>query len=71
MTALSAEWAENETYRIDHYLGKEMIKNMLVLRFGNVFLDASLNRNFVSNTRRSEQSSSPDMTRDPFRMAFR
>lgn len=49
MTALSAEWAENETYRIDHYLGKEMIKNMLVLRFGNVFLDASLNRNFVSN----------------------
>jgi glucose-6-phosphate 1-dehydrogenase len=29
MTALSAEWAENETYRIDHYLGKEMIKNMV------------------------------------------
>lgn len=49
MTALGAEWAENETYRIDHYLGKEMIKNMLVLRFGNVFLDAALNRNFVSN----------------------
>lgn len=49
MTALSSEWAENETYRIDHYLGKEMIKNMLVLRFGNVFLDAALNRNFVSN----------------------
>lgn len=49
MTALSAEWAENETYRIDHYLGKEMIKNMLVLRFGNVFLDAALNKNYVSN----------------------
>jgi glucose-6-phosphate 1-dehydrogenase len=49
MTALKAEWAENETYRIDHYLGKEMIKNMLVLRFGNVFLDACMNRNFISN----------------------
>lgn len=49
MTALSAEWAENETYRIDHYLGKEMIKNMLVLRFGNPFMDASLNKNYVSN----------------------
>jgi glucose-6-phosphate 1-dehydrogenase len=49
MTALKAEWAENEIYRIDHYLGKEMIKNMLVLRFGNVFLDAALNKNFVSN----------------------
>jgi glucose-6-phosphate 1-dehydrogenase len=49
MTALKEEWAENEIYRIDHYLGKEMIKNMLVLRFGNVFLDAALNNKFVSN----------------------
>ncbi|WVQ80230.1 glucose-6-phosphate dehydrogenase [Cryptococcus sp. DSM 104549] len=49
MTDLKSEWAENETYRIDHYLGKEMIKNLLVLRFGNVFLDASFNKNFVSN----------------------
>ncbi len=43
------EWPEKETYRIDHYLGKEMIKNMLVLRFGNVFLDACMNRNFIDN----------------------
>ncbi|ORX38424.1 glucose-6-phosphate dehydrogenase [Kockovaella imperatae] len=49
MSALKAEWTENETYRIDHYLGKEMIKNLLVLRFGNVFLDAALNKNYVSN----------------------
>jgi glucose-6-phosphate 1-dehydrogenase len=49
MTALKAEWSENEIYRIDHYLGKEMVKNMLVLRFGNVFLDAALNKNYVSN----------------------
>ena len=49
MSALKNEWTENETYRIDHYLGKEMIKNMLVLRFGNVFLDASFNKNYISN----------------------
>jgi glucose-6-phosphate 1-dehydrogenase len=49
MSALKEEWTENETYRIDHYLGKEMIKNLPVMRFGNVFLDAALNRNFVSN----------------------
>nr|XP_018261563.1 glucose-6-phosphate dehydrogenase [Kwoniella dejecticola CBS 10117]OBR83721.1 glucose-6-phosphate dehydrogenase [Kwoniella dejecticola CBS 10117] len=49
MSELKAQWAENETYRIDHYLGKEMIKNLLVLRFGNVFLDAAFNKNFVSN----------------------
>jgi glucose-6-phosphate 1-dehydrogenase len=49
MEALKAEWSEEQTFRIDHYLGKEMIKNMLVLRFGNVFLEAALNRNFVSN----------------------
>ncbi|OXG83650.1 glucose-6-phosphate dehydrogenase [Cryptococcus neoformans D17-1] len=49
MSDLKSEWAENETYRIDHYLGKEMVKNLLVLRFGNVFLDASFNKNFVSN----------------------
>jgi glucose-6-phosphate 1-dehydrogenase len=49
MSALKKEWTEDETYRIDHYLGKEMIKNMLVLRFGNVFFDSSFNRNYVSN----------------------
>ncbi|WVO21590.1 glucose-6-phosphate dehydrogenase [Cryptococcus decagattii] len=49
MSELKSEWAENETYRIDHYLGKEMVKNLLVLRFGNVFLDASFNKNYISN----------------------
>jgi len=49
MSALKSEWAEDETYRIDHYLGKEMVKNLLVLRFGNVVLDQTLNRNSVSN----------------------
>ncbi|BEJ06658.1 hypothetical protein CcaverHIS641_0311800 [Cutaneotrichosporon cavernicola] len=49
MSALKAEWNEDETYRIDHYLGKEMVKNLLVLRFGNIVLDAVLNKFAVSN----------------------
>lgn len=49
MSALKDQWTENETYRIDHYLGKEMIKNILVVRFGNVFLDSSFNKNYIGN----------------------
>lgn len=29
-------WNESEIYRIDHYLGKEVIKNILTIRFGNI-----------------------------------
>ena len=29
---LAKSWDESEIYRIDHYLGKEMVKNMMVLR---------------------------------------
>lgn len=49
MDALKKEWKEDETYRIDHYLGKEMVKNMLMLRFGNVWLESSFNKNYISN----------------------
>lgn len=49
MTDLKAEWTEDETFRIDHYLGKEMVKNLLVLRFGNSFLESAFNKNYISN----------------------
>lgn len=49
MKDLKEQFTEDETFRIDHYLGKEMIKNLLVLRFGNMFLDSSFNKNYVSN----------------------
>ncbi|KAM8934736.1 glucose-6-phosphate 1-dehydrogenase [Pelodytes ibericus] len=32
---ISALYQENQIYRIDHYLGKEMVQNLMVLRFGN------------------------------------
>lgn len=34
-----AVFEENKIYRIDHYLGKETVQNLLVLRFGNVLLE--------------------------------
>ncbi|KAF8592331.1 glucose-6-P dehydrogenase [Ramaria rubella] len=49
MGALKEDWSEDETFRIDHYLGKEMVKNMLVLRFANVALGASWDKNWISN----------------------
>lgn len=47
--ALKESWTEDETYRIDHYLGKEMVKNLLVLRFGNVAMNAAWDRNSIDN----------------------
>lgn len=47
--ALKESWKEDETYRIDHYLGKEMVKNLLVLRFGNVAMNAAWDKNSISN----------------------
>lgn len=40
---------ENQLYRIDHYLGKEMVQNMLVLRFSNPIIEALWNKDFISN----------------------
>lgn len=47
--ALKQYWTEDETFRIDHYLGKEMVKNLLVLRFANVAMGAAWDKNSISN----------------------
>lgn len=38
---------ESQIYRIDHYLGKETVQNILVFRFGNAIFDNLFNRQFV------------------------
>lgn len=40
---------EDQIYRIDHYLGKETVQNILLFRFGNAFFEPLLNRNHVDN----------------------
>jgi glucose-6-phosphate 1-dehydrogenase len=40
---------ERQIYRIDHYLGKETVQNILVFRFGNSIFEPVWNRNFIDH----------------------
>ncbi|KGG19100.1 Glucose-6-phosphate 1-dehydrogenase [Prochlorococcus marinus str. SS2] len=40
---------ESQIFRIDHYLGKETVQNILVLRFANTIFEPIWNRNYISN----------------------
>jgi glucose-6-phosphate 1-dehydrogenase len=42
-------FAEHQVYRIDHYLGKETVQNLLVLRFANTIFEPVWNRNYVDH----------------------
>ena len=44
---LCSVFDERSIYRIDHFLGKEPIENLLVFRFGNAMLEPIWNRNYV------------------------
>ena len=46
---LHAVFAEDQIFRIDHFLGKEPIENLLVFRFANSLLEPVWNRNFISS----------------------
>jgi glucose-6-phosphate 1-dehydrogenase len=47
--ALLAVFDERQIFRIDHYLGKETVQNMLVLRFGNGIFEPLWNRSYIDN----------------------
>ena len=40
---------EDQIYRIDHYLGKETVQNILMFRFGNGLLEPAWNRNYIDH----------------------
>jgi glucose-6-phosphate 1-dehydrogenase len=46
---ISAVFAERDIYRIDHYLGKETVQNVLAFRFGNTIFEPLWNRNYINN----------------------
>jgi glucose-6-phosphate 1-dehydrogenase len=42
-------FSEEEVYRIDHYLGKEMVRNIEVIRFANAIFEPLWNNRYISN----------------------
>jgi glucose-6-phosphate 1-dehydrogenase len=46
---LLSTFNESDVYRIDHYLGKKPVHNMLVFRFANYFTEAFWNRNYIES----------------------
>ena len=49
ISALGEIFEERQTYRIDHYLGKEVIQNLLLLRFANRIFEPLWNRDHIES----------------------
>ena len=49
--AMAEVFVEEQTYRIDHYLGKEVIQNLLVLRFANLVFEPIWHRDYIRSVR--------------------
>lgn len=47
--AVAVAFAEEQTYRIDHYLGKETVQNLLVLRFSNSIFEPLWNAKYIDH----------------------
>ena len=47
--AVHQVFREKQVYRIDHYLGKETVQNLLVLRFANTIFEPVWNRNYIDH----------------------
>lgn len=48
-TSIHRVFREDQIYRIDHYLGKETVQNMFVLRFANTIFEPLWNRNYIDH----------------------
>lgn len=49
LDAMSQIFSEDQTYRIDHYLGKEVIQNLMILRFANLIFQPIWNHHYIDD----------------------
>ncbi|WP_284126293.1 glucose-6-phosphate dehydrogenase [Parerythrobacter aestuarii] len=47
--AVAAAFSEDRTFRIDHYLGKETVQNLMALRFANILFEPIWNSNYIEH----------------------
>jgi len=48
-SVISGCFDESQVYRIDHYLGKDTVQNILIFRFANTIFEPVWNRNYIDN----------------------
>ncbi|MDD4645815.1 MAG: glucose-6-phosphate dehydrogenase [Bacteroidales bacterium] len=65
-TSLLGSWQEDQIYRIDHYLGKETVQNVLVTRFTNGIFEPLWNRNYVHHVEITSAESIGVENRGPY-----
>jgi glucose-6-phosphate 1-dehydrogenase len=63
---VNAVLSENQIFRIDHYLGKETVQNILVFRFGNGIFEPVWNRNYIDHVEITAAESIGIEGRGPF-----
>ncbi|MDQ6962473.1 MAG: glucose-6-phosphate dehydrogenase [Mariprofundaceae bacterium] len=56
-TQLQTYFQESQIYRIDHYLGKEAVQNLMIFRFANAVLEPLWNRNYIDHVQISVSES--------------
>ena len=65
-TDIQSVLSENQIFRIDHYLGKETVQNILVFRFGNGIFEPIWNRNYIDHVEITAAESIGIEGRGPF-----
>ncbi len=64
--SVNAVLSEDQIFRIDHYLGKETVQNILVFRFGNGIFEPIWNRNYIDHVEITAAESIGIEGRGPF-----